>query len=90
MPQPLNSDALKSYPVTSYLANHPKTELSTISYKIDDKFPLLQEVVAQIGLQDISAEDISLDRRGSKQYSYAIWFSDNQFRYGLDVLIELK
>lgn len=80
---------LENYPVTSVLAKHPKTELTTISYEVDKDFPLLNEIIGELGLEDVESASIRLSR-SHNEYSYQLIFEIGDFIYGVGTLIKLK
>lgn len=87
--QTADLSVLKNYPVTSVLAKHPKTELTTISYEVDEKFPLLKAVIEELGLEGVTSASVRLSR-SFDEYSYQLTFVNEDFVYVIDTLIKLK
>lgn len=80
---------LENYPVTSVMAEHPKTELTTISYEVDKDFPLLNAIIEELELEGVESASIRLSR-SHNEYSYQLIFEIGDFIYGVGTLIKLK
>ncbi|HEL9645011.1 hypothetical protein NF419_04875 [Streptococcus suis] len=80
---------LKEFPVDGVRADHPETELTSISYDIDDNFVLLKELKDYLELETIEDPMLMLHKQGN-EYSFTLSFSSGEFGYGVSTFIKLK
>ncbi len=69
--------------ISDVMAEHPETDMRTITYNVEANHPILKETVNHFNIQNIEFADISLTWRGDSNYTIQLTISNKEMLYSI-------